>query len=72
LEEGTAIYTLEPRRLLDSYDGDGDDVSGPEDAVHYLDLGGIRATSLRDFGGSMVFWGGLTKLYGALPTSSLS
>lgn len=31
--------------------------------VHYLDLGGIQARSLLDFGGSDALWAGITKLY---------
>ena len=31
--------------------------------IHYLDLSGIQAHSLQDFGGSDDFWAGITKLY---------
>ncbi len=31
--------------------------------MHYLDLSGIQARSLLDFGGSDAFWAGITKLY---------
>jgi len=56
LDEGGRIYDREPWRLLDHIQ-DGDC------SVHYLDLAGLQAVSLGDFGGSAIFWGGLTKLY---------
>jgi hypothetical protein len=31
--------------------------------THYVDLGGVQAASLQDFGGRADFWGGITKLY---------
>jgi hypothetical protein len=33
------------------------------EGVHYLDLGGVQAASLLDFGGTDALWGGVTKLY---------
>jgi hypothetical protein len=40
-----------------------DDATATATAIHYLDLAGIQATSLQDFGGSDDFWAGVTKLY---------
>ncbi|PRW51022.1 Leucine Rich Repeat family [Chlorella sorokiniana] len=38
-------------------------LSHVEATVHYLDLAGIQARSLRDFGGRAELWGKVTKLY---------
>eukprot|EP00240_Pyramimonas_obovata_P006764 CAMPEP_0118954068 /NCGR_PEP_ID=MMETSP1169-20130426/57649_1 /TAXON_ID=36882 /ORGANISM="Pyramimonas obovata, Strain CCMP722" /LENGTH=172 /DNA_ID=CAMNT_0006901641 /DNA_START=124 /DNA_END=639 /DNA_ORIENTATION=- len=54
LDEDLQIYSAMPHRLLDDFT-----TPGP----HYLELGGIRATCLLDFGGSPAFWGNITKLY---------
>mmetsp|Transcript_42108 Transcript_42108/g.70260 ORF Transcript_42108/g.70260 Transcript_42108/m.70260 type:complete len:190 (+) Transcript_42108:498-1067(+) len=54
LDEDLQVYSAMPSRLLDSY---------TTPSPHYLDLGGIRATCLLDFGGAPPFWGNLTKLY---------
>ncbi|GAB4818391.1 hypothetical protein N2152v2_005437 [Parachlorella kessleri] len=51
------IYSLRPRAFP------GGPLTWVREAIHYLDLGGVQATNLRDFGGSQGFWGGVTKLY---------
>lgn len=38
-------------------------LSHVEGKVHYLDLAGVQARCLRDFGGSHALWRGITKLY---------
>lgn len=52
LEENLELRAL-PGRLLDHVDG----------PIHYLDLGGVQASSLADFGGSDELLAGITKLY---------